>query len=62
MILLYRTNTMFNMVPKRLLHGETEAQYILDTLRQKRGDKLGLTDYEVAFYDVLETNDGAMKI
>ena len=34
MILLYRTNTMFNMVPKRLLHGETEAQYILDTLRQ----------------------------
>jgi len=28
----------------------------------KRGDKLGLTDDEVAFYDALETNDSAVKI
>jgi type I restriction enzyme R subunit len=27
-----------------------------------RGDKLGLTDDEVAFYDALETNDSAVKI
>jgi type I restriction enzyme R subunit len=29
---------------------------------QKRGDKLGLTDDEVAFYDALETNDSAVKV
>ena len=29
---------------------------------QKRGDKLGLTDDEVAFYDALETNDSSVKI
>jgi type I restriction enzyme R subunit len=28
----------------------------------KRGDKLGLTDDEVAFYDALETNDSAVKV
>ena len=28
---------------------------------QKRGDKLGLTDDEVAFYDALETDDSAVK-
>jgi type I site-specific restriction-modification system R (restriction) subunit len=27
----------------------------------KRGEKLGLTDDEVAFYDALETNDSAVK-
>ena len=29
---------------------------------QKRGDKLGLTDDEVAFYDALEVNDSAVKV
>ncbi len=29
---------------------------------QKRGDKLGLTDDEVAFYDALETNDSAVQV
>ena len=29
---------------------------------QKRGEKLGLTDDEVAFYDALETNDSAVKV
>jgi len=33
-ILLYRTDNMFNMIPKRLLQDETEAQYILEMLRQ----------------------------
>jgi type I restriction enzyme R subunit len=28
---------------------------------QKRGDNLGLTDDEVAFYDALETDDSAVK-
>jgi hypothetical protein len=32
-ILLYRTDNMFNMVPKRLLHDGTDVQYILDQLR-----------------------------
>ncbi|MHB8520218.1 MAG: type I restriction endonuclease subunit R [Limisphaerales bacterium] len=29
---------------------------------QKRGENLGLTDDEVAFYDALETNDSAVKV
>jgi type I restriction enzyme, R subunit len=29
---------------------------------QGRGEKLGLTDDEVAFYDALETNDSAVKV
>jgi len=29
---------------------------------QKRGEKLGLTDDEVAFYDALEVNDSAVKV
>ena len=29
---------------------------------EKRGEKLGLTDDEVAFYDALETNDSAVKV
>ena len=29
---------------------------------QKRGDKLGLTDDEVAFYDALEANDSAVNV
>ena len=29
---------------------------------QKRGEKLGLTDDEVAFYDALEMNDSAVKV
>ncbi len=29
---------------------------------QKRGEKLGLTDDEVAFYDALETNHSAVKV
>lgn len=29
---------------------------------QTRGEKLGLTDDEVAFYDALETNDSAVKV
>jgi type I restriction enzyme R subunit len=29
---------------------------------QKRGEELGLTDDEVAFYDALETNDSAVKV
>jgi type I restriction enzyme R subunit len=29
---------------------------------QKRGESLGLTDDEVAFYDALETNDNAVKV
>jgi hypothetical protein len=33
-ILLYRTDNMFNMIPKRLLHDETEVQHILEMLRQ----------------------------
>ena len=28
----------------------------------KRGEKLGLTDDEIAFYDALETNDSAVKV
>ena len=28
----------------------------------ERGDKLGLTDDEVAFYDALETNDSAVQV
>lgn len=28
----------------------------------KRGDKLGLTDDEIAFYDALETNDSAVQV
>ena len=32
-ILLYRTDNMFNMVPRRLLNDETEAQYILEQLK-----------------------------
>jgi type I restriction enzyme R subunit len=30
--------------------------------RQQRGEKLGLSDDEIAFYDALETNDSAVKI
>jgi type I restriction enzyme R subunit len=29
---------------------------------QGRGEKLGLTEEEVAFYDALETNDSAVKV
>src|SRR5580765_1975898 len=29
---------------------------------QKRGEKLGLSDDEVAFYDALEVNDSAVKV
>jgi type I restriction enzyme R subunit len=29
---------------------------------QRRGEKLGLTDDELAFYDALETNDSAVKV
>lgn len=29
---------------------------------QKRGDKLGLTEDEIAFYDALEVNDSAVKV
>jgi len=29
---------------------------------QKRGEKLGLTDDEIAFYDALEVNDSAVKV
>jgi type I restriction enzyme R subunit len=29
---------------------------------QKRGENLGLTDDEVAFYDALEVNDNAVKV
>jgi type I restriction enzyme R subunit len=29
---------------------------------ERRGDKLGLTEDEVAFYDALETNDSAVKV
>ena len=29
---------------------------------EQRGENLGLTDDEVAFYDALETNDSAVKI
>ncbi|MEM2974635.1 MAG: DUF3387 domain-containing protein, partial [Candidatus Micrarchaeia archaeon] len=29
---------------------------------QKRGEKLGLNDDELAFYDALETNDSAVKV
>ncbi len=35
-ILLYRTDAMFNMVPTRLLHDDSQARYILDQL-QKNG-------------------------
>jgi hypothetical protein len=34
MILLYRTDNMFNMIPRRLLQGNEETEYILDQLRQ----------------------------
>ncbi len=37
-ILLYRTDNMFNMVPTRLLQDESQAQYILEQL-QKNGVK-----------------------
>jgi hypothetical protein len=33
-ILLYRTDNMFNMVPRRLLQDESQAQYVIDQLRQ----------------------------
>jgi len=33
-ILLYRTDNMFNMVPTRLLQGEAEVRYVLNQLRQ----------------------------
>lgn len=33
-ILLYRTDNMFNMVPKRLLADETQAQYVIEQLKQ----------------------------
>jgi len=33
-ILLYRTDNMFNMVPRRLLADESQAQYIIDLLKQ----------------------------
>jgi type I restriction enzyme R subunit len=29
---------------------------------QKRGEKLNLTDNEIAFYDALEVNDSAVKV
>ncbi len=32
-ILLYRTDNMFNMVPKRLLTDETQAQYVIEQLK-----------------------------
>jgi hypothetical protein len=32
-ILLYRTDNMFNMVPKRLLADETQAQYVIEQLK-----------------------------
>ncbi len=38
MILLYRTDNMFNMVPRRLLQDESETEYILEQL-QKNGVK-----------------------
>ncbi len=37
-ILLYRTDTMFNMVPKRLMQDESQADYVLEQL-QKNGVK-----------------------
>jgi len=33
-ILLYRTDNMFNMVPKRLLQDDSQTQYILDQLEK----------------------------
>ena len=30
--------------------------------REQRGEELGLTDDELAFYDALETNDSAVKV
>ncbi len=37
-ILLYRTDNMFNMVPKRLLQDESQGQYVIDQL-DKNGVK-----------------------
>jgi hypothetical protein len=34
MILLYRSENMFNMVPRRLLADDSQAQYVLDRLQQ----------------------------
>ena len=56
---------------RRYQNRAIEAVQVIDELialaremreAQTRGEKLGLTDDEVAFYDALETNDSAVKV
>jgi hypothetical protein len=37
MLLLYRSDVMFQMLPKRLLHSDGELGYVLSRLRQTNG-------------------------
>ena len=51
-------------------HGQYHNPAIAELIRlakvmrqaHARGEKLGLSDYELAFYDALETNDSAVKV
>jgi len=37
MLLLYRSDVLFHMLPKRLLHSDDELGYVLNRLRQSKG-------------------------
>ena len=56
-----------NRYQNNLLNAAEIIQELIDMAREiraadKRGDELGLTEDELAFYDALEVNDSAVKI
>ena len=62
---------MLDQVIRRYQNRAIEAAQVIEELiamakemaqAEARGDELGLTDDELAFYDALETNDSAVKV
>ncbi|MGY4304618.1 type I site-specific restriction-modification system R (restriction) subunit [Bradyrhizobium sp. USDA 4369] len=62
---------MLEQSPRRYQNRAIETAKIIEELIQlagdmwhaaQRGERLGLSDDEVAFYDAMETNDGAVKV
>ena len=62
---------MLELAIRRYQNRAVEAVQVIEELialakemreADRRGEKLGLTDEELAFYDALETNDSAVKV
>ena len=62
---------MLELAIRRCQNRAVEAVQVIEELMAlakemreagRRGEKLGLTDEELAFYDALETNDSAVKV